>query len=398
MGISWERASAVDMSIPLFHDQQVIAYSRPKLESDLAGFVKPFTPMIWLLIVLTTTLVFITTSVLLLAISAWDSTRVSKGSADTTGRAARSIRDPDGGLLEASTVTGREARQKIHHVMLWTYGVMVAQSLRWASHSHTEKVLGCFWLVTAFIVSTVYTGNLMAMIIIPKVNIPFSNLEEMTEQTKVPYILMGGSVVYETMKAADKSSLFGRTWDRKRAASWTYEEGVRKIMIDGYAIIVDQTTILGILHNSFSKIVSNTIWLQAATCPLWMTREVILSYMLSLSFNKNTSLKARVDPVIQRLREGGLVEYWLRQQLRNSTHCLTPPGSEPIEQRVLQLRDFYGVFSLLGFGIGLSLAAFILEVLLFHLRSQEYPLAHPRAQTIKSVLPCIQAHMPPNRR
>lgn len=46
LGVSEERHQAIDMSMPLFVDQQVIAYARPKLEPDLAGFVKPFTPMV----------------------------------------------------------------------------------------------------------------------------------------------------------------------------------------------------------------------------------------------------------------------------------------------------------------------------------------------------------------
>ncbi|XP_042220557.1 probable glutamate receptor, partial [Homarus americanus] len=44
------RIHAVDFSIPIFMESSVIAYQSPVIGADLAGFVKPFTTFIWLLI------------------------------------------------------------------------------------------------------------------------------------------------------------------------------------------------------------------------------------------------------------------------------------------------------------------------------------------------------------
>ncbi|KAK8391846.1 hypothetical protein O3P69_017454 [Scylla paramamosain] len=43
MGISEDRSEVMDVSVPLFMDQQTIAYKRPELQPELAGFIKPFT-------------------------------------------------------------------------------------------------------------------------------------------------------------------------------------------------------------------------------------------------------------------------------------------------------------------------------------------------------------------
>ena len=43
------RHHAVDFSIPLYNDAQAIIYTTPKLESDIAGFVKPFTTTVRIL-------------------------------------------------------------------------------------------------------------------------------------------------------------------------------------------------------------------------------------------------------------------------------------------------------------------------------------------------------------
>lgn len=46
ISMSKERAEVMSFSEPLFMDQQIIAYSRPTLQPDLIGFVRPFTPFV----------------------------------------------------------------------------------------------------------------------------------------------------------------------------------------------------------------------------------------------------------------------------------------------------------------------------------------------------------------
>ncbi|XP_063849459.1 uncharacterized protein LOC135093779 [Scylla paramamosain] len=125
------------------------------------------------------------------------------------------------------------------------------------------------------------------------------------------------------------------------------------ILEEDNAIIVDRTTVTSILHTSFAKKMS---------CPLWMTRETIVSYVLGLGFPKNSRLKPNLDKVIRSLREHGLLNYWMRRELQNATYCLIPPGAEPSEQRSLKFQDFYGIFFLLFAGECISLTVFLAEV------------------------------------
>nr|XP_027237815.1 uncharacterized protein LOC113828947 [Penaeus vannamei] len=108
-----------------------------------------------------------------------------------------------------------------------------------------------------------------------------------------------------------------------------------------------------------------------------------MSYRLSIGFPKASPLKSRVDRVIRRLLEHGLADYWLQQELINSTSCLIPPGSEAPEQRSLQLQDLYGVFSLYLAGTALSLLVFLQEVLVAKLSRRR--LRHEQSQAVKSV-------------
>ncbi|KAG7161542.1 Glutamate receptor ionotropic, kainate 3-like 3 [Homarus americanus] len=337
LAINEERAAAVDMSVPLFYDQQVISYSRPKLEPDLAGFIRPFTPLMWLINGLVVILVFIATCILLVTPSSWKSHRGSGSSSGLTRGLA-----VDWSVRE----TGPAGTwQRVYQLMLWTFGVLLNQSMAWFPSNNTGRVLGGFWLMAALIIATVYRSNLKAMIIIPKVNVPFNNLEELIEQSEIPYIVIGGGAVYSTFKAAARDSLFGRAWSNLAQAAWTYQEGLRLILYEGHAIIIDHTTILNVLHGSFSKVTFMSI------------------------------------------REHGLINHWMHEELMNSTHCLTPPGSEPIEQRSLQLQDFYGVFILFGFGLVLSLLVFLLELVWDRLCNHHEGLSQSTTRTQPTTAP-----------
>ena len=44
--VSDQRLQAIDPSVPIFMDLQTLVYKRPVFESDLAGFIKPFSPQV----------------------------------------------------------------------------------------------------------------------------------------------------------------------------------------------------------------------------------------------------------------------------------------------------------------------------------------------------------------
>ncbi|ROT84493.1 Variant Ionotropic Glutamate Receptor [Penaeus vannamei] len=226
---STERSLVIDFSTPLFIDKQIITYLRPTLEPDLGGFVKPFSPLIWILLFLISLLVLGSTFLLLLLRARLFGTLAPSPTSGTIAPAPWQRDFPQHGYSDR---TGR--------AFLWTYGVMITQSMWWFPRSMTGRVLGGAWLLAAFIIATVYKSNLKAMIIIPKVNLPFTNLEEMIEQDKIPYMLMGGSLVYDIFKVT-----------RPRSGS---TDGLNKVLNEGYALIVDQNTVKNILHTTFSQV------------------------------------------------------------------------------------------------------------------------------------------------
>ena len=57
------------------------------------------------------------------------------------------------------------------------------------------KILTGLWLLLALILITVYRSNLKAMLILPKVNLPFDSLEQLT-LTEIPLWVSPNSVLH----------------------------------------------------------------------------------------------------------------------------------------------------------------------------------------------------------
>ena len=78
-------------------------------------------------------------------------------------------------------------------------------------------LLGC-WLVTILIIGTVYRDNLKASLIAPKIEIPFSTVEDLAERDVMPPIVAKDSAFHQlikvrscTMAAKDIVSTFLRS-------------------------------------------------------------------------------------------------------------------------------------------------------------------------------------------
>ncbi|KAK3863409.1 hypothetical protein Pcinc_030819 [Petrolisthes cinctipes] len=76
LGISHWRWQLVDFSEPLFMDETRVIYQRPTPQADIAGFAKPYSSLVWLLLLLCVVFVFMVT---FLTQMAWVLTRDEDG-------------------------------------------------------------------------------------------------------------------------------------------------------------------------------------------------------------------------------------------------------------------------------------------------------------------------------
>lgn len=74
----------------------------------------------------------------------------------------------------------------------------VLAAVPWNLTKNPVRVLAGAWLLVALIVGTVYRSNLKAMLIIPKVVLPFDNLEELVE-SGIPIAVLQSTVLHQAI-------------------------------------------------------------------------------------------------------------------------------------------------------------------------------------------------------
>ena len=61
------------------------------------------------------------------------------------------------------------------------------------------RSVAALWLLMSFTLGSVYRSNLKAMIIYPRIQLPFSSLDEL-QRTDISAIIFNGSAIHEHIK------------------------------------------------------------------------------------------------------------------------------------------------------------------------------------------------------
>ncbi|XP_064095260.1 ionotropic receptor 93a-like [Macrobrachium nipponense] len=320
--VSLERTKAVDFSEPVYIDELTIAYHKYQLQSDMAGFIKPFTLITWLCIF--GSLLIITPAMIFLRLYQHD---------DSGNPNARKI-------TLGSTV--------------WPLCCLIDQSSIWEPQHDPSRVAGCFWELMGFILSCVYRSTLMAMLITPKVELPFNSLEELAK-SDIPIWAPIGSRFQDGVKGALKGEKLAAIGKNMIYSNDTMG-AVAAFKVGKWGYATAKRTLVYYLHEDFTKHGHCTQYI--------MADGVFKPTPLSLAFPKGSTFKPTVDRIIRNLKEFGIVEYLYKQRAVNATSCLSPLSSGfADEARPLALYNFYGVFSVYMGGMILGTVAFLVEIL-----------------------------------
>ncbi|XP_050718652.1 glutamate receptor 4-like [Eriocheir sinensis] len=329
-----DRANYLDFTRPLYREFVQVVVQRPVLEPDVAGFVKPFTSWVWLLMGAFTLLTAMAFTLLLTV------------RRPTTPRRVR----PCGCGGEAPLVGNQPP-------LLWCLGVLLCQCPTWVHNAASLRVMAAVWFLATLILSTVYRSNLKAMLITPRVQLPFDNLEQL-DKSQYPLYTTETSATHTAISEAAKDSPLGRLKDQ--LVTPKSDTVVARLFYGGHRIAIAGMSLSfrHFFNHAFSR---------NGFCTEYIMQGGHLLEGLSqaLGFPKGSRLRPRVDDVILRLREAGLLNYLVYRTLPNGSHCIGPIDQAPssTKLRAQTLEDFYGVFSIFLGGNFLALVSFAAEMM-----------------------------------
>ncbi|XP_066980555.1 glutamate receptor ionotropic, delta-1-like isoform X2 [Macrobrachium rosenbergii] len=259
------RMSVIDFSVPLYMDTQAMIYQRPVILSDLAGFAKPYTGQVWLLLFISLIMAFLLTFVF--------------------------HRYTDGFQQSKRSFSGAES---VWVSAEWTIGTLLSQPCAWFPRSVAMKIVIGTWFVATFVIGSVYRGNLKAMLILPKLRLPFDNLHELIE-SKLPTYVPAGSALMQTIYEARADSQFYQL--QQQIVHESDIAKAKKMIITGKTVAFTSQYLLAYMIHE--------VYALTKSCPLYMASEKFFeTTSISFAFPKGSALTAKVNPMTRGIFDG----------------------------------------------------------------------------------------------
>lgn len=101
-------------------------------------------------------------------------------------------------------------------------------------------------------------------------------------------------------------------------------------------------------------------------------KDCIINMPVSIGLQKNSPIKPRVDKLIRKVLEAGLIEKWINdvmQKISNEKNDRNDQGKKAL----MNLKKMYGALVVLGIGYVLGLFALIGEILYYHYVVKKHP-------------------------
>ncbi|KAK7028181.1 hypothetical protein SK128_007353 [Halocaridina rubra] len=316
------REEIMDFSTYIYIEQQELIATRPKPEADITGFIKPFPAY--------------------------------------------------AGQINAAILLRYSYMLNPPELYVRFIYSLTVPAVPWEPKRVPERILTCVWLIFTLIICTLYRSNLKAMLISPKIVLPFTNLEEFLS-TGMKVHLFEGSVAWDSVMKAPPDSLLGRLL----GPAIIDGDGIAAIakMFRGELVgLSSQATHKNLMHLDFTK---------NGECTLFATyNDAMLQLPVGIPFPTGSKLIPKVNDVVTRLREFGILDHLYKRHVPNASECFKPVSATLSVDalRPLELKDFYGVFSIYVGGLLLGLLAFGCELLIKHQDDSRLPIANQRPQ------------------
>ncbi|XP_037792821.1 glutamate receptor-like [Penaeus monodon] len=314
-GVTPQRDVVCDFSEPVYSENNAILMVRPTLQSDMSGFLKPFTAQVWLLIL---------ASVLCMGVvMVW--------------------------MVRAEDTIFRS----------YTKGILGKVAI-WVIKAFTQegdggRLLVSTWLLASLVFMSSYSGILTAMITVPRVTIPIDSLADLVAQDDLPWRLEKGSMMFQYFQEAEDdvrrkvfTGMSGTFPD-----CWAAREAIAK---GEFAAICDKTTMKKAMSWDFSS---------SGQCHLYISRENVYSNaIIAMAFKTNSSYLPKANRIIQLVKESGILSKWVEEQITNTSQCLLPPSSDRRDGIApLDIEDLAGPCLILAAGLAAALLLFVFEQL-----------------------------------
>ncbi|XP_046573976.1 glutamate receptor ionotropic, kainate glr-3-like [Haliotis rubra] len=224
-------------------------------------------------------------------------------------------------------------------------GVPLKQGSPVLPPADSHRVLFSFWWIFCILVTSVYSGNLIAYLAVAKDSVPFTGMGDVLESGYNLGVDTGS--FQESMIKNSSISLYKRLWQKileHRPTNMTVSEhktfNNNQLESGGYALITSA-------HNIEKYM--------AKRCDMVATKEKGFQSYMSFPLPKHSALAWLFDPEILSLVDRGLPRYWMDLSTPKRKRCATE------RQDRIQIEDLFLVFVITGICIVLGTVFLVVE-------------------------------------
>ncbi|XP_063609032.1 glutamate receptor ionotropic, delta-2-like [Penaeus indicus] len=235
---------------------------------------------------------------------------------------------------------------------LWLSRTVLKQSV-----ARIPNVVGCrpvlyLWWLGALVLSTSYTGSLIAFLTVPSQASRITSLGELAKAPNELSLFDYGDFIVNFLKTSEEPIY--RALGEKLRLYPSYDP-IPLDMERGHAFVD-------------AAYYSKYLVIKWQMKDVYVIEESIYPNYYGWAFRKHTPWKNHFDKYISRIQEAGLLDHWHRtfvadyRRSQGLPPVLTPPEEDAL--RPLSLEDTQGPFIAAALGLGSAMVVFLVEILL----------------------------------
>ncbi|XP_066985105.1 probable glutamate receptor isoform X2 [Macrobrachium rosenbergii] len=325
-GISPARFEVLDFTVPVLSQNIYALVSRPKPESEVWGFLSPFTWYVWVSLLIS--------SLLIAAVST------------ASARA-----------LEADVPTAF-----FNHLLI-SYQIFMGQGVSIMPKSLSLRLTMLLWLVFVFIVTRSYSGSMTSLLAAKTITIKYDSIRDILDDPNMKIVMESATVLTDHLQKA-KAGVFKDLSDgMKTRGTFAKAEDMQNLAykyIPGgrHAVILEASSCDQIYSDSFRR---------TGQCDFYKAKEPLLGLYYSLVVPKGSPLLRLLSTRVQALQEHGMYNRWTLLETPYVTGCSRLP-TKIRETQPYEILELWAVFLVTGCGLVLACIALACERMSTYLR------------------------------
>ncbi|CAG7834892.1 unnamed protein product [Allacma fusca] len=326
-----EKSKVVNFTMVLEREAYTFMVNRPSELSRVLLFAEPFSKEVWLCIA---------TSVLIVAPIFY---LIHKNSAFYTVQRKNTRR----GLFQ------------LKNCFLYIYGALLQQGGSQLPEAISGRMLIGFWWLFVLVTVTTYSGNLVAFLTFPRVEVAVNSFKDVVAfQGVSTWGFLAGSVIESYLKVSNNSEII-KLYRHAMKHPSVNETLLNKIRFQNHAYIDWKISLMLVMKEQFLK---------DGKCDFVLGREEIFEEQIALIVPRSSPYLERFNEEIKWMLQSGLIIRWKGKYWPKKDKCSSLIATAAAN-RTVKIGDMQGSFYLLMLGFFIALLVLGIEYVL-HRRKQ----------------------------